>query len=167
MKKVAFSLSELLLAVGIVAVISTLMITTVIPKGDEKKYSTLANKAYLTLEEAYDVQIMNDGGLDASNYGAEEVLFRMVQGETPALPTYARNGNVAQLPNGMIINNTGANLFVDIDGIEGKTRSTLNSPPRRCGESDILLFVIDGSDISPDYDCGFAREYFEYNDRIN
>ena len=166
MKK-AFSLSELLLALGIVAVISTLVITTVIPKGDEKKYATLANKAFLTLEEAYDVQIMNDAGQDASDYGPGNVLNRMISGDTPALPIYERNGNVAQLPNGMIINNAGSNLFVDMDGIEGKTRSTLNSPPNNCGEADILLFIINGSEISPNYNCGFAKEYFEYNDQIN
>ncbi len=172
MKK-AFSLTELLLALGIVAVIGTLMITTVIPKGDEKKYSTLAHKAYLTLEEAYGVQIMKDGGQDASNYGAGNVLSRMISGDPPSLPAYDHSGNVVQLPNGMILYNKGGtnstgSIYVDLDGIEGKTRSTLDNKPSACATSatDILRFIIDGSDISPDYDCGLAREYFEYDNDL-
>ena len=161
MKK-AFSLSELLLALGIVAIISSLMITTVIPKGDEKKYATLANKAYLTLEEAYGVQILNDSGRIEP---ASNVLDWMVEGG--ALPVYDNTNNVAQLPNGMIIYNVGNDLWVDIDGVEGKTHSTLNinDAPTSCA-ADILKFEIDGSSILPDYDCGSAKEYFEYDNSL-
>ncbi len=167
MKK-AFSLSELLLALGIVAVISTLMITTVIPKGDEKKYATLAHKAYLTLEEAYGVQIMRDGGRDASDYGAGNVLSHATSGDTPALPIYDSNASRSrvQLPNGMVLNNTSSYIYVDVDGIEGKTKSTLNNPPSSCGNNDILRFKIDGSEISPDYNCGLAKEYYEYDNDL-
>ena len=161
MKK-AFSLSELLLALGIVAIISSLMITTVIPKGDEKKYATLANKAFLTLEEAYGVQIMNDSGRIEPAYN---VLDWMVEGG--ALPVYDSDENVAQLPNGMIIYNVGNTLWVDIDGVEGKTKSTLNisDAPTSCA-ADILKFKINGSSITPDYNCGSAKEYFEYDNSL-
>ncbi len=161
MKK-AFSLSELLLALGIVAVISSLMITTVIPKGDEKKYETLANKAYLTLEEAYGVQIMNDSGRIVTS---NNVLNWMVAGG--ALPVYDSGDNVAQLPNGMIIYNAGAFLYVDIDGVEGKTKTTLDNASELTDcAADVLRFRIHGSNISPDYNCGNAREYFEYNNTL-
>lgn len=170
MKK-AFSLTELLLALGIVAVIATLMITTVIPKGDEKKYSTLANKAYLTLENAYGVQIMNDGGRDASDYGAENVLSHLINGNPPALLVYDNNAaeTAAQLPNGMVLYNTSNSIYVDLDGIEGKTYTPLKSASNltnKCDKADVLKFIINGSDISPDYDCGFAKEYFEYDDGL-
>ena len=167
MKK-AFSLAELLLAVGIVAVISTLMITTVIPKGDEKKYATITNKAYLTLQEAYGVQILNDGGRDASDYGSNKVLSRMTSGATPALPYYEKNSSTAQLPNGMIIYNSSNYLYVDLDGIEGKTKSILAKPPSSADKdkADILRFRINGSELTPDYDFGYAREYFEYDESL-
>lgn len=164
MKK-AFSLTELLLALGIVAVVATLMITTVIPKGDQKKYSTLANKAYLILEEAYDVQIMNDAGRNVTEVGTNNVLKWMVAGG--ALPVYDTNAskNAVQLPNGMILNNTDSSIYVDLDGIEGKTRSTLNNPPSSYSDNkaDVLRFIFDGAEITPDYNCELAKEYFEYD----
>ncbi|MBR1977396.1 prepilin-type N-terminal cleavage/methylation domain-containing protein [bacterium] len=162
MKK-AFSLSELLLALGIISVIATFMITTVIPLGDEKKNKTLANKALLTLEEAYALQITNDSGRDASELGKEFLLSRMTSGANPVLPIYEASGNAVQLPNGMIIYNDFGELFVDVDGSEGETRSTLSNPPRACGNADILRFFIDGSEIIPDYNCGNAAEYFDYD----
>lgn len=179
MKK-AFTLSELLLALGIVAVISSLMITTVIPKGDEKKYSSLAHKAYLTLEEAYDVQIMNDAGQDARDYGAGSLLYHMITGTPSALPYYANEGKYkVQLPNGMILYNTSGTtkgegfIYVDLDGIEGKTKTTLSNAKNLTGlctgknkRADVLRFIIENSDISPDYNCGFAKEYLEYDDSL-
>lgn len=181
MKKRAFTLSEVLLVLGILGVITAVTIPTVTSANQNKKYKALAKKAQSTLQGAidnkmaYTIQRPN-----AATYNDRlfEWLVANPEFNWDTIKFVERNGEAITTPDGMVYLAVGGAgddksrlkyrgvVYVDLNGSEGPTETTINTAgdlddvADNDNNFDVIAFNIE-EDASVQVTNNKARLYLE------
>lgn len=176
MKKQAFTLSEVLLVLGIIGVIAAVTIPTVTSSNQNKKYTALTRKAQTTLQGAIDNKLAYTLGRPAGN-----TLFAwLTAGEENGHDTIKfikKNGEIITTPDGMVFYADGAhvtdgrlkyqgNVYVDLNGAGGPTETTVdNGTILKNAANSAVNFDVVSFEITKDGDVKVtnakARKYLE------
>ena len=147
MKKSGFTLSEVLLTLGIIGVVAAMTVPSLMNSTEDKKLSAAAKKAYNTLQNAISQKqaltelTPEDIGATGQAPGLISFLAGTQGDKVPVLKFNAISGELVQLPDGILmtsttgacgsennesVGQTGCVVTVDINGEGGPTFSVLN-----------------------------------------
>ena len=173
MKKLAFTLAEVLLTLTIIGVVAALTLPSVTGSLDETELTAQAKKAYNTLQNAVKSKYVKTGA--APNAAALNIVQYLTNGDS-VLNTLDINGAVALTADGQAITSctfdgAGAIIVVDVNGVDGPNyngaRKDGNIKALACtapidyssAQRDIVHFRIDGINIIPHPNSGTAQMY--------
>lgn len=130
MFKKAFTLSEVLVVVGIIGVVAVLTLPTVINSADRNKNITQLRKVQNELQAAFSQAITKYGDSEDWGIGYGQNANRILEfidikrcGVTFPLSEYNFSGYpVCELKDGTIISTNGLAFLVAVDGINGDTK---------------------------------------------
>lgn len=186
MKKIGFTLAEVLLTLSIIGVVSTMTVPSLISSIDERELQAQAKKAYNTLQSAITMKYAVSMKTTANTSALLTFLATNSDGTPATLKVTAGAGTeVVQLPDGSIMASTGsANNFtvlVDVNGAGGPVFSTATSGKSDVGRSlsklsatrsvatsdsdtarttrDLVRFKVSGVDVTPDTTSYWTKKY--------
>ena len=171
MKKIAFTLSEVLLTLSIIGIVSAMTVPSLMTSIEDRELSAQAKKAYNTLQSAVSMKYALTRQTPADATG--ETLFSTFLANTSNAPTIKyndRNVNVVQLPDGQIMTayqtsgsycggSTSAYCLVEVDinGEDGPTFSSLYSGKKGTSGHTLTQFVY--AAYSTKGGTAYARQY--------
>ena len=176
MKKFAFTLSEVLLTLAIVGVVSTMTVPSLVNSIDERELEAQAKKAQNTIQSAINLRYATTGKTPASVQGSGFTAYI-----APALNWSYKSSRTMKLSDGQLfaINPSsywcnasgGCVIMVDINGDSGPTMSIIDdfdysAPTSKGGSSfarehrDIVYFAIQNLSVLPYTPHGVTNQYF-------
>lgn len=155
MKKFGFTLSEVLLTLSIIGVVSAMTVPSLMTSVEDRELSAQAKKAYNTLQSAVSMKYALTRQTPADATGT--TLFSTFLANTSNAPTIKYNaisGNIVQLPDGQIMTaaqtsgsycggSTSAYCLVEVDinGEDGPTFSSLYSGKKGTAGNTLTQFL--------------------------
>ena len=164
MKKSGFTLSEVLLTLGIIGVVAAMTVPSLMNSTEDKKLSAAAKKAYNTLQNAISqkqaLTELTPEDIGATGQAPDLMTFLAgTQGDkVPVLKYNAINGMLIQLPDGILmtsttgkcgdednefVGQTGCVVTVDINGEGGPNFNVVNTADatKTSGGAVVKLFA--------------------------
>ena len=182
MKKQAFTLSEVLLVVGIIGVIASVTIPAVTTSNQNKKFSALTRKAQSTLQGAIDNKMAYTiKRPNSAEYGNRLFAWLVAdeQFNWDTIKFVDRNAETISTPDGMVFYADGGEaggklkysgtVYVDLNGAEDPTKTTINNGDNLDNAADDARnFDVISFNISPNGDVTTnntkAKKYLEQED---
>ena len=166
MKKLGFTLSEVLLTLSIIGVVSAMTVPSLVTSIEERELQAQAKKAYNTLQSAVSMKYALTRQTPADVQGTDLIESFLASDVAPTLKYVEKKGNTVKLPDGQLMaaysstfwcggesgTSSACYIRVDLNGEDGPTFSAVENKTGALG-TQLVAFV-----YVPPYESNYDRK---------